>query len=264
MTPLPVVGVPVPLQHLDGMDSLLSIVQMPAGVPVATVSIGGARNAGLLAVRVLAAGDGPEAGRLREEMLRFQDGLREVARRQGRSPAAQAVRGRVGPYPPAWAACSSAMVRMLSVEESRSAWNTCSAVAWSQSTTTPCSVRRVVSATGTVSEIPSPPALSRMASRNHAEVGDAVLLVHGQGVAAGPRERERVERVEHRGRSEALLRDGRHHLALPLDPPEVASRVELAAAGVPEGDLAVGLLAAGRDVEVVGERVLHRHLGADA
>jgi len=56
-TPLPVIGVPVPLKHLDGMDSLLSIVQMPAGVPVATVSIGGARNAGLLAVRMLAAAD---------------------------------------------------------------------------------------------------------------------------------------------------------------------------------------------------------------
>ena len=54
-TPLPVIGVPVPLAHLDGLDSLLSIVQMPAGIPVATVSIGGARNAGLLAVRVLAA-----------------------------------------------------------------------------------------------------------------------------------------------------------------------------------------------------------------
>ena len=56
-TPLPVIGVPVPLAKLDGMDSLLSIVQMPAGVPVATVSIGGARNAGLLAVRILAASD---------------------------------------------------------------------------------------------------------------------------------------------------------------------------------------------------------------
>ena len=58
VTPLPVIGVPVPLRYLDGMDSLLSIVQMPAGVPVATVSIGNARNAGLLAVRILAAGDG--------------------------------------------------------------------------------------------------------------------------------------------------------------------------------------------------------------
>jgi 5-(carboxyamino)imidazole ribonucleotide mutase len=57
VTPLPVIGVPVPLKYLDGMDSLLSIVQMPAGVPVATVSIGGARNAGLLAVRILAASD---------------------------------------------------------------------------------------------------------------------------------------------------------------------------------------------------------------
>src|SRR5205814_1525421 len=56
-TPLPVIGVPVPLKYLDGLDSLLSIVQMPAGVPVATVSIGGARNAGLLAVRILAASD---------------------------------------------------------------------------------------------------------------------------------------------------------------------------------------------------------------
>ncbi len=57
VTPLPVIGVPVPLAHLDGMDSLLSIVQMPAGVPVATVSIAGARNAGLLAVRILATSD---------------------------------------------------------------------------------------------------------------------------------------------------------------------------------------------------------------
>ncbi|NJP34976.1 5-(carboxyamino)imidazole ribonucleotide mutase [Micromonospora thermarum] len=57
VTPLPVIGVPVPLKYLDGMDSLLSIVQMPAGVPVATVSIGNARNAGLLAVRILAAAD---------------------------------------------------------------------------------------------------------------------------------------------------------------------------------------------------------------
>ncbi len=55
VTPLPVIGVPVPLKNLDGMDSLLSIVQMPAGVPVATVAVGGARNAGLLAVRILAA-----------------------------------------------------------------------------------------------------------------------------------------------------------------------------------------------------------------
>ena len=63
-TVLPVIGVPVPLAHLDGLDSLLSIVQMPAGVPVATVSVGGARNAGLLAVRILAANDPALADRL--------------------------------------------------------------------------------------------------------------------------------------------------------------------------------------------------------
>ncbi|MDG4763861.1 5-(carboxyamino)imidazole ribonucleotide mutase [Solwaraspora sp. WMMD406] len=71
MTPLPVIGVPVPLKHLDGMDSLLSIVQMPAGVPVATVSIGGARNAGLLAVRILAAADPV----LRARMSAYQEDL---------------------------------------------------------------------------------------------------------------------------------------------------------------------------------------------
>jgi 5-(carboxyamino)imidazole ribonucleotide mutase len=64
MTTLPVIGVPVPLKYLDGMDSLLSIVQMPAGVPVATVSIGGGRNAGLLAVRILAASDPDLAARM--------------------------------------------------------------------------------------------------------------------------------------------------------------------------------------------------------
>ncbi|BBX93961.1 5-(carboxyamino)imidazole ribonucleotide mutase [Mycolicibacterium boenickei] len=70
-TPLPVIGVPVPLARLDGMDSLLSIVQMPAGVPVATVSIGGARNAGLLAVRILGSSD-PE---LQARMAKFQEDL---------------------------------------------------------------------------------------------------------------------------------------------------------------------------------------------
>ncbi len=74
MTPLPVIGVPVPLKHLDGMDSLLSIVQMPAGVPVATVSIGGARNAGLLAVRILGASDLV----LRKRMSDFQAGLQTL------------------------------------------------------------------------------------------------------------------------------------------------------------------------------------------
>ena len=72
-TPLPVIGVPRPLDRLDGLDSLLSIVQMPAGVPVATVSIGGGRNAGLLAVRILAAGDPG----LRAAVERFQADLAE-------------------------------------------------------------------------------------------------------------------------------------------------------------------------------------------
>jgi 5-(carboxyamino)imidazole ribonucleotide mutase len=74
-----VIGVPVPLKYLDGMDSLLSIVQMPAGVPVATVAIGNARNAGLLAVRILAASD-PE---LAERMVAFQASLRDAARAKG-------------------------------------------------------------------------------------------------------------------------------------------------------------------------------------
>jgi 5-(carboxyamino)imidazole ribonucleotide mutase len=73
-TPLPVIGVPVPLTHLDGLDSLLSIVQMPAGVPVATVSVAGARNAGLLAVRILAVAD----GKLRQRMASFQAGLADL------------------------------------------------------------------------------------------------------------------------------------------------------------------------------------------
>jgi 5-(carboxyamino)imidazole ribonucleotide mutase len=76
VTPLPVVGVPVALRHLDGLDSLLSIVQMPAGVPVATVAVGAARNAGLLAARILAVGD-PE---LRARVERAQAELAEVAR----------------------------------------------------------------------------------------------------------------------------------------------------------------------------------------
>jgi 5-(carboxyamino)imidazole ribonucleotide mutase len=74
-----VIGVPVPLKYLDGMDSLLSIVQMPAGVPVATVAIGNARNAGLLAIRILAVGD---TG-LRQQMLDFQDQLRQTAEAKG-------------------------------------------------------------------------------------------------------------------------------------------------------------------------------------
>jgi 5-(carboxyamino)imidazole ribonucleotide mutase len=74
LTTLPVIGVPVPLKHLDGMDSLLSIVQMPAGIPVATVSIGGARNAGLLAVRILAATDPV----MRARMAAFQASLEKM------------------------------------------------------------------------------------------------------------------------------------------------------------------------------------------
>ncbi|HEY4315681.1 MAG TPA: 5-(carboxyamino)imidazole ribonucleotide mutase [Actinomycetes bacterium] len=81
VTPLPVIGVPVPLAYLDGMDSLLSIVQMPAGVPVATVSVAGARNAGLLAVRILGASDPG----LQERMLAFQGELREKAVAKGAS-----------------------------------------------------------------------------------------------------------------------------------------------------------------------------------
>ena len=79
VTPLPVIGVPVPLKYLDGMDSLLSIVQMPAGVPVATVAVGNARNAGLLAVRILAASDPG----LRERMVAFQASLRDSAHAKG-------------------------------------------------------------------------------------------------------------------------------------------------------------------------------------
>jgi len=79
LTPLPVIGVPVPLRHLEGMDSLLSIVQMPAGVPVATVGIGNARNAGLLAVRILGAADPA----LLDRMAAFQDELRDAARAKG-------------------------------------------------------------------------------------------------------------------------------------------------------------------------------------
>ena len=86
VTPLPVIGVPVPLKYLDGMDSLLSIVQMPAGVPVATVAIGGARNAGLLAVRILAAAD----KELRAKMEEFQVALKEQAHAKGARLRAEA------------------------------------------------------------------------------------------------------------------------------------------------------------------------------
>jgi 5-(carboxyamino)imidazole ribonucleotide mutase len=92
VTPLPVIGVPVPLQYLDGIDSLLSIVQMPAGVPVATVAVGNARNAGLLAVRILAA----TQAALQQRMLAFQDRLRQAAEAKG-----AAVRAGAQPHEPA-------------------------------------------------------------------------------------------------------------------------------------------------------------------
>jgi 5-(carboxyamino)imidazole ribonucleotide mutase len=90
LTPLPVIGVPVPLKYLDGMDSLLSIVQMPAGVPVAAVAVGNARNAGLLAVRILAAAD-PD---LRQRMVEFQQSLRADAQEKGKVVREQAAGSR--------------------------------------------------------------------------------------------------------------------------------------------------------------------------
>ena len=79
VTPLPVIGVPVPLKNLSGLDSLLSIVQMPAGIPVATVAVGGARNAGLLAVRILGAADPG----LRAQLTAFAERLADQARAKG-------------------------------------------------------------------------------------------------------------------------------------------------------------------------------------
>ncbi len=79
LTPLPVIGVPAPPKYLDGMDSLLSIVQMPAGVPVATVAVGNARNAGLLAVRILGVADDA----VQAAMVDFQAQLRDAARAKG-------------------------------------------------------------------------------------------------------------------------------------------------------------------------------------
>lgn len=96
VTALPVVGVPVPLARLDGLDSLLSIVQMPAGVPVATVSIGGARNAGLLAARIVGSGTDEVATRVQAAMVRFQDDLRAQADAKG-----ERLRARAGGRPTA-------------------------------------------------------------------------------------------------------------------------------------------------------------------
>ena len=89
VTPLPVIGVPVPLANLSGLDSLLSIVQMPAGIPVATVAVGGARNAGLLAVRILGAADSPDGAALRARLVAFAGTLADQARAKG-----AALRGR--------------------------------------------------------------------------------------------------------------------------------------------------------------------------
>jgi 5-(carboxyamino)imidazole ribonucleotide mutase len=97
VTPLPVIGVPVPLAHLDGIDSLLSIVQMPAGVPVATVSVGGARNAGLLAVRILGTGDAA----LRARVVEFQADLNSTAKAKGQALRArhEGRAGQANPFP---------------------------------------------------------------------------------------------------------------------------------------------------------------------
>jgi 5-(carboxyamino)imidazole ribonucleotide mutase len=91
VTTLPVIGVPVPLRHLDGLDSLLSIVQMPAGIPVATVSVGGARNAGLLAVRILASGDAD----LTHKLAVFQNELRALVAEKDAALRAQVNQSRV-------------------------------------------------------------------------------------------------------------------------------------------------------------------------
>ncbi len=93
VTVLPVIGVPVPLKTLDGLDSLLSIAQMPAGIPVATMAIGGARNAGLMAVRILASGEGEGAAGLRSAIADFADDLRDLAHAKG-----VALRGRLSPH----------------------------------------------------------------------------------------------------------------------------------------------------------------------
>ena len=83
LTTLPVIGVPVPLAHLEGLDSLLSIVQMPAGVPVATVGIGNSRNAGLLAARIISSGTDELAQNVASQLQKFQTELRDVAIEKG-------------------------------------------------------------------------------------------------------------------------------------------------------------------------------------
>ena len=94
VTPLPVIVVPVPLKYLDGMDSLLSIVQMPAGVPVATVSIGGARNAGLLAARIVGSAGDALGQAVGQRMVEFQTTLREQGHAKGASLRGEGAEGR--------------------------------------------------------------------------------------------------------------------------------------------------------------------------
>jgi 5-(carboxyamino)imidazole ribonucleotide mutase len=83
LTSLPVIGVPVPLKHLEGLDSLLSIVQMPAGVPVATVGIGNAKNAGLLAARIIGSGTDEIANQVQEKLDQYRKTLRDIALEKG-------------------------------------------------------------------------------------------------------------------------------------------------------------------------------------
>ena len=85
LTTLPVIGVPVPLKYLEGLDSLLSIVQMPAGVPVATVGIGNAKNAGLLAARIIASGTDEFSNSVREKLVDYQTELKDIAVEKGKS-----------------------------------------------------------------------------------------------------------------------------------------------------------------------------------
>jgi 5-(carboxyamino)imidazole ribonucleotide mutase len=96
LTTLPVIGVPVRLQHLEGLDSLLSIVQMPAGIPVATVGIGNARNAGLLAARIIASGTDEIATSVAQQLVEFQKDIRQIAIDKG-DELTQRIKNQVSP-----------------------------------------------------------------------------------------------------------------------------------------------------------------------
>jgi len=137
VTPLPVIGVPVPLANLSGLDSLLSIVQMPAGIPVATVAVGGARNAGLLAVRILAAAEDPAAAALRARVVSFAEQLADQARAKGAAlrdrrqsglpcpNPVDAAAGRFGHLPgPASTRSPSGVPRPARTGSRRSCWRT--------------------------------------------------------------------------------------------------------------------------------------------